>query len=65
MSIADIVNTWARERLATGAIARDTDAYNQVFSAVPDLITMLESASETPAEAPAEAPAEPPASPEQ
>jgi hypothetical protein len=41
MSRADTVNTWFRERLATGALARDTPAYNQVAAALPDLIGRL------------------------
>lgn len=41
LSIADIVNSWFSERLAAGAVARDTDAYNQVTAALPDLIARL------------------------
>lgn len=41
MSTADAVNEWFRERLACGPIARDTDAYNQAFAALPDLIARL------------------------
>ncbi|CAN5577077.1 hypothetical protein BH10PSE14_BH10PSE14_06750 [soil metagenome] len=41
MSTADIVNTWFAERVACGAIARDTEAYNQAVAALPDLIERL------------------------
>jgi hypothetical protein len=40
-SAANVVNTWFSERLASGALARDTPAYNQVVSALPDLISRL------------------------
>ncbi len=39
--ISDTVNTWFAERLATGAIARNTEAYNQAVAALPDLIARL------------------------
>jgi hypothetical protein len=42
MSIADIVNTWHREQLAGGPLARATEAYNQVLAALPELIARLE-----------------------
>jgi hypothetical protein len=42
MSIADIVNTWHRERLAGGPLARATEAYNQVIAALPELIARLD-----------------------
>ncbi len=42
MSNADIVNEWFRERLACGALGRDTDAYNQVRTALPELIQRLD-----------------------
>lgn len=44
-SAANVVNTWFSERLASGALARDTPAYNQVVSALPDLISRLASPS--------------------
>jgi hypothetical protein len=62
MSPADTVNTWFRERIACGAVARDTQAYNQVSAALPDLIERLGGpaaaapADPEPAPAPAEAP---------
>lgn len=67
MSISDTVNTWFRERLACGALARDTEAYNQVSAALPDLIARLggpavESEPEAAAAAEAVAPAKPPKS---
>jgi hypothetical protein len=40
-SVANVVNTWFSERLASGPLARDTPAYNQVVSALPDLISRL------------------------
>jgi hypothetical protein len=42
MPVADIVNAWFKERLANGAIARDTAAYNQAHAALPDLISRLD-----------------------
>ncbi len=45
--IADTVNAWFAARLACGAIARDTDAYNQALAALPDLVARL---TGTPAE---------------
>lgn len=48
MSAREIVHAWFQERLASGRIARDTDSYNQVFGALPDLIARLD-----PSEAPA------------
>ena len=53
MSVRETVNAWFGERIATGAIARDTDAYNQAFAALDDLITRLD-----PSDVPS-APAEP------
>jgi hypothetical protein len=44
MAHADIVNSWFREHLAGGALARSTDAYNQVHTALPALIEALDSA---------------------
>ncbi len=41
MSVRDTINTWARERLSGGALARDTEAYNQVHGALPELIEIL------------------------
>ena len=41
---ADIVNEWFRERIATGAIGRHTEAYNQASAALPDLIARLAAA---------------------
>ncbi|HEY2178100.1 MAG TPA: hypothetical protein VGH15_05910 [Caulobacteraceae bacterium] len=40
-SAADTVTAWFQERIATGEIARNTPAYNQVFEALPDLIDRL------------------------
>ena len=42
MSTADTVNDWFRERCANGALGRDTEAYNQVVTALPDLIARLD-----------------------
>lgn len=50
MSVRDTINDWFRTRLASGPLARDTEAYNQVMGALPDLIARLD---------PADAPAEP------
>lgn len=51
MSVADIVNTWFAEKCACGALARDTEAYNQVAAALPDLIARLSPAApEAPAD---------------
>lgn len=44
MTKADIVNAWFRERLSSGPIARNTEAYNQLVGALPDLISRLEAA---------------------
>lgn len=41
-SIADTVNSWFAQRLACGALARDTEAYNQAHAALPDLIARLD-----------------------
>lgn len=65
-SNADVVNTWAAERLAGGDIGRHTPAYNQAMAAVPDLIARLEAnaapAAKPPKTAKAAGPAaEPPA----
>ena len=53
MTIADTVNTWFAERIACGAIARDTEAYNQALAAKNDLIALLDP---TPEPAPEPAP---------
>ena len=42
MSTADLINDWFRERCAGGALGRDTEAYNQVVAALPDLIARLD-----------------------
>lgn len=42
MSKAPIVKAWFSERLASGALARDTEAYNQVVAAMPDLISRID-----------------------
>lgn len=48
MSKADIVNSWFTQRLGcSGPLARDTEAYNQVVGALPDLIGQLDSAEAT------------------
>jgi hypothetical protein len=49
MSVRDTVNEWFRTRLASGPVARDTEAYNQVVGALPALIAQLD-----PAEVPVE-----------
>lgn len=54
MSIADTVNTWFTERLANGPLARDTEAYNQAVSALPDLIERLTPTTDATAAADAE-----------
>lgn len=41
MSVDDIVKTWFTENCAGGPLARDTEAYNQVVGALPDLISRL------------------------
>ena len=51
MTPSDIVNDWFRERLACGALARDTEAYNQVAAALPDLIGRLAPPAPQPAPA--------------
>ena len=45
ISCADIVNEWFRERIAAGAIARNTEAYNQASQALPVLIKRLDDAA--------------------
>lgn len=43
MSKADIVHSWFAQRLgSSGPLSRDTDAYNQVVDALPDLIAQLD-----------------------
>jgi len=39
---ADTVNEWVRTKLAGGALARNTEAYNQVMGALPALIASLD-----------------------
>ena len=50
---ADLVNDWFRERLASGALARNTEAYNQVSGALPGLIALLDAADTALAPTPA------------
>lgn len=64
MQTADTVNSWFRDRLSSGPIARDTEAYNQLVEALPDLVTRLtpapaatQVADATPAAEPNAAPA--------
>lgn len=59
LSTADHVNSWFRDTCTNGPLARDTEAYNQVVTALPDLIARLDAAA---APAPAEE-APPPPSP--
>jgi hypothetical protein len=42
MSHANIVHTWFRENLAGGALAQNTEAYNQVHNALPKLTEALD-----------------------
>jgi hypothetical protein len=35
--IADMIDAWFNENFASGAIARDTNAFNQAFQAKDDL----------------------------
>lgn len=42
MSVRDTINEWFRTHLASGPLARDTEAYNQVRGALPDLIAQLD-----------------------
>lgn len=56
MDTTTIVNEWFREKLACGPLARDTEALNQVHSALPALIARLapaaaDIATDTPAKA--------------
>ena len=44
MTIADTVNTWFAEQIATGPIAQNTEAYNQALAAKDALIVLLDSA---------------------
>ena len=41
MNTADTVNEWFREHLQCGALARDTEAYNQVVAVLPVLIAQI------------------------
>ena len=50
-SIADTVNGWFADRIATGAIGRNTEAYNQAQAALADLITRLGGTTTAPASA--------------
>ena len=63
MTTADIVNTWFRECIACGAIARDTPAYNQAVAALPDLLVRLDPAAVEDAPAEALVTVEPPVTP--
>lgn len=45
MPVADIVKSWFTENCAGGPLARDTEAYNQVVGALPDLIARLTDAA--------------------
>lgn len=54
MPVTDIVNTWFRDTCAGGPLARNTEAYNQVIQALPELIARL---SSPPAETVATTPA--------
>jgi hypothetical protein len=45
MSNADIVNSWFAARISSGAVGRNTEAYNQVVEALPDLIASLDGAA--------------------
>lgn len=48
-----IVDAWFNQKISTGVIARNTEAFNQVFSALPALKAALDG---EPATAPASAP---------
>lgn len=61
MAHADIVNSWFREHLAGGSLARSTEAYNQVHGALPSLIEALDSAEPKRGRKATVTPAEPPA----
>lgn len=37
--VTEAVNAWFRLKFRGGPLARDTDAYNAVFSALPDLVS--------------------------
>ena len=52
MTISDTVHEWFRQRFSSGPIARDTEARNQLFAALPDLIAALDPAPEAPEPAP-------------
>jgi len=52
MSVADAVNTWAHQKLLTGAIAGHTPSYNQAVAALPALVSAIEAAQPAPAAAP-------------
>ena len=41
MAISDITNSWFADHMATGPIARYTEAYNQAVEAMPALIAAL------------------------
>ena len=49
MPVTDIVNAWFRDTCAGGPLARDTEAYNQVITALPDLIARLSPPTTEPA----------------
>jgi len=63
MPIADLINTWFAERIACGAIGRDTDAYNQALAAKNDLIALLDPPAPAPATNSVAQPATDPAPP--
>ena len=60
MAHSDTVKAWFNERLSGGALARDTEAYNQVFAELPNLIARLDPEA-VPAQIAAEAVPEAPA----
>lgn len=60
MAHADIINSWFREHLAGGSLARSTEAYNQVHGALPSLIESLDSAERKRSRKATVMPAEPP-----
>lgn len=47
-AIEAVVQGWFTDKIAGGAIARDTEAYNQAMQARPDLIARLVALFEVP-----------------
>lgn len=59
MTVRETIDRWFAQHLRVGALARDTEAYNQVFVAVENLKDALDPRTPEPAPAPAPSTGEP------